>query len=522
MTVKPDNLLLQDLLNLGLDYIARTIGYATAAVAIGVGVTLGAWPLSFLFIAAFCLVYPHATHWLIVRNTPRTTPINRTLIQLDALLCGLLLGAMGAPASMSVLFVLMLSVALLLSGSQILWTTGLAVCGIGIMAGLGIPGMGVFGEITHTVLPELVVIITGLGVALYFTTLALLGVRQAEQLVATEQKLNSQIAHFQELSHQVSRYVAPQIWDSIFNGRREAKLETQRKRLVVFFSDVVGFSTLSETMEADALTSLLNGYLTDMSRIALKFGGTIDKFIGDGIMIFFGDPNSQGTKKDALACVSMAIEMRRHMLKMRKKWIELGMTTPLQIRMGINTGYCTVGNFGTENRMDYTIVGREVNLASRLESTADAGEILISHETYTLVKDKIICRQRGEAMVKGFRDPVPLYQVVDYRRDLGANPGFMNHETEGFSLYLESDKIRDTEKANVADALEKAAERLRLEANMVRNDRSLRKRPPLPAKPKTKLDMTPSPHQPASAPPKPAAAVDNNLTDDDSEPPLLS
>jgi adenylate cyclase len=479
MTVKPDNLLLQDFLTLGLDYIARTIGYATAAVAIAVGVSLGTWPMSFLTIAAFCLVFPHLTHWLIVRNTPRSTPINRTLIQLDALLCGLLLGVMGAPASLSVLLFLMLSTALLLSGSQIIWSMGMAVCGIGIVAGIGIPDVG-----GHHVPPDLVIIITGLGVALYFTTLALLGVRQAEQLMSAEQKLNSQIEHFQELSHQVSRYVAPQIWDSIFNGRREAKLETQRKRLVIFFSDIVGFSSLSETMEADALTGLLNGYLTDMSKIALKFGATIDKFIGDGIMIFFGDPSSLGTKRDALACVSMAIEMRRHMLKMRKHWTEQGMTTPLQIRMGINTGYCTVGNFGTESRMDYTIVGREVNLASRLESEADAGEILISHETYSLVKDKIICRQRGTAMVKGFRDPVPLYQVMDYRRDLGANPGFMNHETEGFSLYLESDKVRDSEKDKVADALERAAVKLRQQMAHTRTDRPGRMRATVPVRQK--------------------------------------
>ncbi len=255
------------------------------------------------------------------------------------------------------------------------------------------------------------------------------------------------------------------MWESIFSGRRQAKLETQRKKLVIFFSDIVGFSSLSEQMEAEAFTDLLNQYLTDMSRIALKYGGTIDKFIGDGMMIFFGDPKSKGTKRDALACVSMAIEMRRHMLKLRKQWAEHGMTAPLQIRMGINTGYCTVGNFGTESRMDYTIIGKEVNLASRLESEADAGEILVSHETYALIKDKIICRQRGSAMVKGFRDPVPLYQVMDYRRDLGSNPSFMNHESEGFSLYLESDKIREEEREKVADALEKAANKIRGKVN---------------------------------------------------------
>ncbi|MDO6805358.1 adenylate/guanylate cyclase domain-containing protein, partial [Wenyingzhuangia sp. 1_MG-2023] len=111
-------------------------------------------------------------------------------------------------------------------------------------------------------------------------------------------------------------------------------LETQRKKLVIFFSDIVGFSSLSEQMEAEPLTDLLNGYLTDMSEIAMKYGGTIDKFIGDGLMNFFGDPNTKGVKRDALACVAMAIEMRRHMLKLRKHWTEQGMTTPLQIRMG--------------------------------------------------------------------------------------------------------------------------------------------------------------------------------------------
>ena len=102
-----------------------------------------------------------------------------------------------------------------------------------------------------------------------------------------------------------------------------------------------------------------------------------------------------------------------------------------------------------------------MNLASRLESKAEPGEILISHETYALVKDKIICRKRGTAEVKGFRDPLPLYQIIDYRRDLGANPSFMNHETDGFSLHLESDKIREEDRDAVAAALEKAASKIR-------------------------------------------------------------
>src|SRR3546814_8870353 len=112
----------------------------------------------------------------------------------------------------------------------------------------------------------------------------------------------------------------------------------------------------SEELEAEALTDLLNSYLNEMSKICLKYGGTIDKFVGDCVMVFFGDPASQGAKKDAVAAVSMAITMRKHMKVLRQQWRAQGITKPMEIRMGINTGYCTVGNFGADTRMDYTII----------------------------------------------------------------------------------------------------------------------------------------------------------------------
>jgi class 3 adenylate cyclase len=157
----------------------------------------------------------------------------------------------------------------------------------------------------------------------------------------------------------------------------------------------------------------------------------------------------------------MSIDMRRHMQILRKKWMEQGIKTPLQIRMGINTGYCTVGNFGTESRMDYTIIGQEVNLASRLESSVEAGEILISAETYNLVKDKIMCRLKGKVEMKGFAQPVETYQVIDFRRDLGANPSFIEYDSEGFSLYLDTQKVKSYDKDRIADALETAAKKIR-------------------------------------------------------------
>jgi class 3 adenylate cyclase len=214
-------------------------------------------------------------------------------------------------------------------------------------------------------------------------------------------------------------------------------------------------------MEPEGLTELLNTYFNEMSQIALKYGGTIDKFVGDSIMIFFGDPTSRGPKEDTLACVAMAIEMRKHMKILRQKWQSQGIKTPLQIRIGISTGYSTVGNFGAENRMDYTIIGKEVNLASRLEALAEPGEILISYETFSLVKDKVMCRDKGEITVKGFSRPVPIYQIIDFRRDIGAGQSFIEHETGGFALYLDTDKVNQEERDLVVRALERAAERLK-------------------------------------------------------------
>ena len=150
-----------------------------------------------------------------------------------------------------------------------------------------------------------------------------------------------------------------------------------------------------------------------MSAIAAEYGGTIDKFIGDGIMIFFGDPETRGTAEDAVACAQMAQAMRRRIASLCSEWMERGVPQPLHVRIGINTGYCTVGNFGSEDRLDYTIVGGQVNAAARLEAAASSDQILISHQTWALIKDRITCRRVGEIKVKGIAHPLLTYEVLD-------------------------------------------------------------------------------------------------------------
>ena len=142
-----------------------------------------------------------------------------------------------------------------------------------------------------------------------------------------------------------------------------------------------------------------------MSSIALEYGATIDKFIGDAIMLFFGDPETKGAREDATACVTMAIAMQQRMRDLQAEWRERGQEHVFQLRIGINTGYCTVGNFGSDERVDYTIIGNEVNLASRLQTHADLGGILLAHETYALVKDSVLTEETGTITVKGFPSP---------------------------------------------------------------------------------------------------------------------
>ena len=145
---------------------------------------------------------------------------------------------------------------------------------------------------------------------------------------------------------------------------------SQRKKLTVFFSDIAGFTEITDKMELEDLTQLLNQYLTEMSRIALSYGATIDKYIGDAVMIFFGDPKSRGVSADAIACVKMAVAMQKRVRQLASIWRDAGIERPLTCRMGIHTGYCTVGNFGSEDHVSYTAVGSGVNLVSRRARSA--------------------------------------------------------------------------------------------------------------------------------------------------------
>ena len=157
----------------------------------------------------------------------------------------------------------------------------------------------------------------------YFVLMAAAGVtfiglqrRQAATIRGMNRELETANEFLASLSMKISRYLSPQIYKSIFSGQKDVTIHTERKKLTIFFSDIKDFTATTERLQPEQITLLLNEYFTEMSTIALRHGGTIDKFVGDAMLIFFGDPESKGEAEDAKACLRMALDMQRRLAEL--------------------------------------------------------------------------------------------------------------------------------------------------------------------------------------------------------------
>ena len=280
--------------------------------------------------------------------------------------------------------------------------------------------------------------------------------RQAAAVTAMNRELEQTNEFLGAVSTKISRYLAPQVYKSIFRGQKDVVIETERKKLSIFFSDIKDFTATTERLQPEEITALLNEYLTEMSAIALQHGGTVNRFVGDAILIFFGDPDTKGVKEDAQACFRMAINMRERVAELSAKWRSRGIEHPFRVRMGINTGFCNVGNFGSTDRMDYTIIGAEANLAARLQSVAEAGEIVISYETYALVRDIVSAHALAPITMKGIGYEVVPYAVDGLLGQPGEQAEVVCEQARGVDIYLDP-RMVDSEAADrVRAALRRA------------------------------------------------------------------
>ena len=221
----------------------------------------------------------------------------------------------------------------------------------------------------------------------------------------------------ENLSNHIGKYIPPQIHEALLAGQYDTEITTRRKKLTIFFSDIKNFTATSENLQPEDLTKYLNEYFSEMTDIALENGATIDKYIGDAMMVFFGDPDTKGERGDARSCVKMALQMQSRIQELQGKWLSQGFADPFEVRMGINTGYCNVGNFGSHQRLTYTIIGGEVNIAQRLEANATAGEILMSYETYAHAQDLVEVEQRDSIKMKGVNRDIKVFSAKALAND---------------------------------------------------------------------------------------------------------
>lgn len=266
--------------------------------------------------------------------------------------------------------------------------------------------------------------------------------------------------------NKLTRFVPPQIWEPIVRTDSAVNVSNKRAKLTIMFSDIVGFTELSDSLSSDNLADILNTYMHCMTLIAEKHGAVLDKFIGDGMVCFFGEPASNGPRQDALDCVAMAIDMRREMRTLRQKWRLMGFEG-LYIRIGITTGYCHVGNFGSNSRLSYTLIGKEANLASRLESTAGKDEILVSESTHDYICHNYDCQYVGAFELKGFDDKVSAWQVFDPDANKAHLSKWVDHTLPGFNLHLNFKDMKDNDYQDIRNRLTFALERIEQEEEKV-------------------------------------------------------
>lgn len=225
------------------------------------------------------------------------------------------------------------------------------------------------------------------------------------------------------ISRAMERYLSPQMLASVAEPSHDIDLSTKRKELTILFVDMKGFSAISESVDVEYLQAFLNDFLERMTRAVFDHGGTVDKFLGDGLLAFFGDPVE--LENHAVAAIKAAAQMHREIKQLNEKWSGAGiqeLAEGVEIRIGINSGMVVVGNIGSQRRMEYTVLGSAVNVASRLQEAAFPKRILISARTFFLARDHVRCIGPRAIRVKGMDREIRVYEIESVAGGTGVPP----------------------------------------------------------------------------------------------------
>jgi adenylate cyclase len=234
-----------------------------------------------------------------------------------------------------------------------------------------------------------------------------------EQVARLNQQLEARVEEqMAELirTGELKRFMPHQVAEGLLAGQLSEGFE--RRKLTLLFADMVGFTDLSDTLEPEELSEVLNAYLREMTAVAVTHGGTLDNYIGDGLMVIFGAPTWDEEPVQAWAAVRAAFEMKARAEELTTEIRQRGIPADLRVRVGVNTGHCTVGVFGSDILRAYKAVGFAVNVAARLQSEADPGTVLAGFRTYALVKDRVTAEQREPLMLKGAARPVEAWEIL--------------------------------------------------------------------------------------------------------------
>jgi class 3 adenylate cyclase/CheY-like chemotaxis protein len=238
--------------------------------------------------------------------------------------------------------------------------------------------------------------------------------RQAEQLAAwnrtLEARVTEQVGHVEKLLR-LKRFFSPQLAELILAGGADDPLESHRRDITVVFLDLRGFTAFSETSEPEEVMAALSEFHHAMGRRILEFQGTLERFTGDGLMVFFNDPLP--IHQPARRAVEMAFAMQEDVLKLSAQWKKKGYALGLGI--GISQGYATVGAIGFEGRIDYGAIGTVTNLANRLCDLAEPGHILVSQRVFAEVEEIVFAEDLGDVALHGFKRPVRSHRLLDLK-----------------------------------------------------------------------------------------------------------